>query len=344
MKKVNSLDYIKIAYRENKILLIAMLLISVICYAMPTIKALALANFIDKTIVSLMHGVVNNNMYISLAHLIFVYVFEFLISSLLSVISVKYSQGLSSRMEMTIVQKISSFDYEIFENEHYCDLIDRVKAESNSRFYKGISNVMKLLEYVFRMLGIVIVIATKNIFTAIVVLLTMVVVLPVAKRAGEDDYMAYEGGRKHFRRAQAYIQMLVDKEYADERTLFSFSSKINKYWSDFYFKARKLYAEVEKKNNVKTNLASIITAVISVVIALLMIPTLQSKAISSGLYISIIASVFELIHMMSWNFADTVQDYISNNKYLSDYYKFVDLDKYNKMDNSFVNKIKNQKK
>jgi ATP-binding cassette subfamily B protein len=153
----------------------------------------------------------------------------------------------------------------------------------------------------------------------------MVIIIPIAKKCGEEDYDAYEASSGKFRRARYFRNILSERDYADERKIFNFSGPVNEIWKEKFGEGIKISRKATKKNFIRIKSASCGTAISSCLIAGLLLLPLKSGAMTAGGYISLVSASISLISLISWNIAYLIEDCISYKLYMDDFGEFMEL-------------------
>lgn len=322
---MHSLSYIKILYTVNRLTTGIVALLSCLLALFPLFKTLAVAAFINSVVDFVADQKNSQRLLLSTTLLFLFYLVEYGLTAVLNLINNKFQLQGNSLMEDRFLSKIDGLDFEAFEDNEINNLVDVVREGIGQRFFGGFQTILSLIGYSVRILSIILVLFSRSVPVGLITLIMFVLIVPLAKRAGEEDYSAYEEGRKQFRRAKAIREALIVRDYADERGLFSFSEYFNALWKKHFSLARQIDAQAMLRNYLKTAVSSVSTTVICVVMAITLIPFVRTGRLSTGLYIGIVSQVLSLVHMMSWDFANILENFVSNTHYLSDYYRFMAL-------------------
>ncbi len=302
-----SLEYLKITYEIDKNKSLVIMMMNLLINLFPSVKVIIMAKALDSIMAYLNGQMDAYGMVFPLFLFLIAFIIEYLLNIFLGVLNRKLQIIVCTAMEDEFLKKISLVDFELFENDEKNDLFERVRAGIDENFFAGFTTVLHFVGVVIRIFSIIIIICFRNIFIGIISLFILLMIVPVAKKAGEEDYLAYEKSMKEFRRAKALREALTERKYADERTLFSFTELLNPIWKDYYSKGILIEKEALKKNYFKTGASSVATALIASVIALVMIFPVKNGNMSIGIYISLVNAVFSLVYMMSWSFADLLE-------------------------------------
>ena len=92
-------------------------------------------------------------------------------------------------------------------------------------------------------------------------------------------------GKEHqkIKRQYSYIsEMLMNREYANERALFRYSDVFSEKYSGMYDDAFKIESKIEKKRYANMKSGSLVTLLLIFIILLLLIPNLKNRTITIG--------------------------------------------------------------
>jgi len=153
----------------------------------------------------------------------------------------------------------------------------------------------------------------------------MLIIIPIAKKCGEEDYDAYEASSNKLRWAKYFRNILSERDYADERKIFKYSKSVNEMWKEKFSEGIKISRAATKKNFFRIKSASCSTAISSCLIAGLLLLPLKSAEMTAGVYISLVSASISLISLISWNIAYLIEDCISYKLYMDDFGKFMEL-------------------
>jgi ATP-binding cassette subfamily B protein len=140
----------------------------------------------------------------------------------------------------------------------------------------------------------------------------------LAVKAGKSNYEASKEAAKHTRRAQYLQEVLTGRDNVDERSLFGYSDELNGQYGKKYFTALKITMKTELKNYIKMKSASLITVLISVLIAGVLIVPLGSGEISVGMFMGFVIATFGLAQFMAWDLSQVTSELAKNHEYLRD--------------------------
>ena len=320
---LKNLRYVRYAIQADKISAWSIILLSMAISSMSAAKILAIGQLLDDVALSQSFGF--RRMIVNTCLVVFVYLMEYVLSALQNYLRFRICIRLNNQMEDKFFLKLSVVQYSLLEDKKNSDLIFHVKDGIEKRFSDGFSHVIEFFSFAFRAAGVLGVIITKNISTGMILLLLFVSLGPLYQKLGEVNYQAYAEANKAFRRAKSYLQILSDREYANEREVFGYDAFFNKKWRTYYQTAIEKERGASKQNHFKILLVTITITFMTALLSCIMIPALLRESLSLGVYVLVVTQLFNLVHFMSWNFSDITENLSENALYLDDFDRFMDL-------------------
>lgn len=316
-KKYKIIDYIRIPFKIKPITVICIILLRVFVAAIPSLLVLATSSFIDSAIDIFKKGVVSR-IYIPLFSIMVLVGFSWVSSMLLEFVKLRLVLGMKEEICTAVVRKRTRLAYKHIENNETWDLIARVGDNPSDQIIKGFDNLLNIIEYLVKIFGLVFLIAAQVWWVAIAIVVISVPLFALASKCGKIDYEAFSEAQKYNRRANYLTSILYSRESVEERSLFGYTNGIDKMWFERYETARKIEYKANKQNFIKMKTASIITALLSMAIALVLLSPVSIGAITVGMYMSLVTASFNLVQQMSWQLSLVMQEYVKNKIYLSD--------------------------
>jgi len=319
------LYYISFTFKKSKFGASINVILNIATALIPIAQIPILANFIDNTTEALGRGKITDSLIQAALFFIGILLLGYVANIFSAFAKAKTSAIVGAAYERQLLEKQSCLSYEVIENSEAHELINRVTEDCSEKFFKGFENLMSICEYAIRIAGIAITVMSANMVVGAVCFLIMVVIIPIAKKCGEEDYDAYDASSSKFRRARYFRNILSERDYADERKIFNYSGPVNEIWKEKFGEGIKISRKATKKNFVRIKSASCGTAISSCLIAGLLLFPLKSGEMTAGVYISLVSASISLISLISWNIAYLIEDCISYKLYMDDFGEFMEL-------------------
>lgn len=323
-RKYGVLDYVKIPLKIMPITTILIIVLRICVASIPSLQVLATAYFVDTAIDIFKNGG-EARIYFPLFLVMLLLALSWISSMLLSFVSLKLNLKTSEVITLAVARKRSRIAYEYLEDNDTWDLISRVGNEVGEKFNEAFDNILSLVEYVVRILSLMIVILTQVWLVAIVVTVVSIPSIFIAMKSGEEDYEAFEESDKDMRKAWYLNEILSSRDNIEERALFNFTEEVNEMWLDRYEAGRKIEEKCQKSIYIKMKIASIVTAIMSMSIAFVLLPSVKNNAITVGMYMGLVTATFNLVQQISWELTVVLQHFAKNKIYLKDFNAFSSL-------------------
>jgi len=327
-KKFTEWTCFKICFKSSLFMTIYTILNTLILCIIPLVMIFTVAKFINASIAVVTAG---NSMKTVIWPIILVVIatgYTYLEKSVTAVIWLKIEAALRKDYSLMHINKIASLKYMHLENPKTLDLIRRINDDGVviKDICQGILNGIVILSQV---LSVFIIIMSASVVTGIMVLVVSVPSFFLAMKAGKVRW-DMEKDVTEYKRQYEYINNIEsNRDAADERSLFEYSSIVEKKWHKSYEEFRKRFLWTIFKNNLHLEGGSVITSLLTIIIAALLLVVYYQNKMSIGLFLSIFAAVMSLIETMSWSFTGTVSSITSNHQYLKDVDEFFKLSEEN---------------
>lgn len=292
----------------------------------PSIQILITANFLDTAIQIVKGKKAFEDIAIPITLLIALIAYNWVAGQIIKFAEVKLEFALRERFRVSITEKVAKLKYAYIENQEAWNLISRVSKNPEETFKSAYINTLAFLSMLMRIGGILIILLTKIWWASILILIISIPLIVLSIRGGKSVYSANREVSKNIRKYEYLGEVLTGREAVSERTVFGFTEEINKKWKEQYEIARKTLFSANLKYFLKLKTSSLITALISMIMISVLIKPVLDKALSIGLFISIVNELLNLIPMMSWQLSYYVKELTKNKEYLKDLSNFAKLE------------------
>jgi ATP-binding cassette subfamily B protein len=217
-----------------------------------------------------------------------------------------------------IIDKCAKLNYRYIEDAASWNLIARVTKDLEKNIFDGYGSFLDLISIFINIIGVLAFIALAAWWAVLVIVFFVLPLFYFSIKSGRANYEVSRTVSQIERRYDYLREIMLDREYVDERTLFGFSNKINQRFADDYDQAYKLRLKTAIKWQIKTRFGSTLNAFAGLVVILTLLqPTLTGK-ISVGLFIAIISGVFSLAGATSWRLSDSIDNIFKTGEFMRD--------------------------
>ena len=324
-REYKMIDFIKIPFAVSPGL-VSLRVIDKIIYALiPALQVLATASFID-TAIEIFNGQADNSQIVlPLVCILLLIAHQYITFALMGLVRAKTDIKLSEAFRTAVTEKRAALEYRHVENNETWDLIERVGKDPTGRLGGGFDIFLRMADLIFRVGSIMLVLVVQVWWAALAILAFSIPLFWLAVRSGKANYEASKEAAKHTRRAQYLQGVLTERDNVEERALFAYSDELNKRYYEKYEAAYKINMKAQRNRFIKMKSASLITVLISVLIAGVLIAPLGSGEISIGMFMGFVTATFGLAQMMSWDLTHIASELANNREYLRDLTTFAKL-------------------
>lgn len=331
MKRIEKSKYIVIVFLQKMIKMIPfhaayLLLVAVINAFLPTVQALAIAEFVNR-VEEAYGGALEVRMVLtSLIALLGIVIFKQMMPSIDNLINASAKNRLKFVLRQQFMKKQAMLHYRYIEDNESCALIHRVCEKVEDRFWNGYQTICDGIELVIKCVALMSIVMQASILSGVTILLVSIPLFYMAHKTGKQNYVLQKDAVEIKRRYKYLSTILLDRDHAKERTIFGYSKHIAKEYDSLSDHANQKEAAIEKKRYANMKSGSLTMVLLSVVIMLLLLPALSDGSMSTGLYIGLVSSILNLVQAMSWNLSGIMQGFADLNAYLKDAGVFWSMD------------------
>lgn len=325
-KTYTTKDIIKIPLKAAPIPSMLIGLQKLLSGIVPTLQVLVTAKFIDTAVSVVANKKAASTIMPSLIAVVSLIAYSWISSQLIKFAEVKMELTTRSKFRTAVTEKRAKLSYKHIENTETWDLISRVSREPEVQIKNAYKDMLSMVAMILKILGILFVLFVQVWWAAFVILGFSIPLFYLALKSGKANYKASREVSKYKRKYEYLGEVLSGRDSVDERALFSFGDKINKNWLEQYEIARGIEFKTERKWFIKMKTGSLLTALVSILIVGVLLNPVQTGAITIGMFISLVNSVFSLVQMMSWELTYQVDQLAKNKEYLKDLSVFASLE------------------
>ncbi len=325
-KKYTYWDSLRLSIKSSPVITIVYIVMSLIAAILPTYQVIVNARFIDGAIGLFQKEVTRTHVYSSLAIVILIIAYQWMIEPVKVYLSKKMEKTLRVNVRSAFVEKCSKLEFRYIENTSSMDLIKRVSENMETKIMDGFVNLLNLLSIVITIAGLLIVLMSEIAGVTFIIIAVAIPLLYLAFISGKATYEANKEITKYQRKFKYLSQVMLDREAVDERTLFDYNPMLNEKWFEQYEISRKMETKTRAKWFIKLKSGSLITALLCIFIATVLINPVVTGVITIGMFFSLINATFDLVHTMSWSLTRLIEAVSTHMEYLKELTIFAQMD------------------
>lgn len=226
-----------------------------------------------------------------------------------------------------IVKKKTSLSYITLENIDTQKLFKRIGNEPEKQFCEYFENNIYLLVSAIEIIGLLIVISTKNVIFGVILVIILVPYIVLSVKNGQISYEAYEESEELFRQADYYNSIINKRKYLEERTLFQYGTYFNDKWSGKYIAAIRVENKANRKVLFRTEMSNMLSTIFISGMFFVILCTSLGSTITIGFIISIMKSLINYIDKVSAELSKRMSKYEKGILFFEDIERFKELDK-----------------
>lgn len=285
---------------------------------MPAYETIAIANFIDCAI-AIFEGKRNITEIILPIVLIVLYIlFINLIPTIAEIISLTGKNKMTIRIKDLMLNKKTALEYQYVENPEAQELINRVCSDPVGNFSSGFNNILSAVSIIISSISLLLIIMSTTFISGIVITAASIPLFVIAIKTGKKNYEMGKDATEIQRKYKYLAAVLTDRDYANERKLFSYSKSLQNDYVTLYNQSFKIESKIERKTYTNMKAGSMITLLVIAVIIFILLPSLYVDSITIGVFIALVNAVFGLVQTMSWRLSETMCEHARLQEYLKD--------------------------
>lgn len=323
-KYKNLLSTIKLILRIAAPSTILLLVLTIISGLLPGLLVIVEEDFIN-TVVAFTSTINVQAIIVQFFLFAFVLLLEWLVAIANKYFFIVNKESIRRNIYKMMFSAVKNVAFKNLEEAANQDLVMRVFKTPEIHLSRLIKNSLTLLKYAVTIGSLFVLLFNQIGIKSFIIIIASILVAVVAKKGGKRVYDLEVENSGEKRRVDYFDSMIMDKEFADERILFSFFKKINNKWKK---KATGLIEQQAKLNKIifaQEKTASIVLYIISFVIILLLVGPVKNGRITIGFMIAFVNATFNLSNMVSRIFADALSKIYEEIGYVKDFWRLQDL-------------------
>lgn len=319
-------SFISFPLRVAPILTAAELLLVIAGALLPAYQALALASFIDASLLFFEQKDVVKTLALSAMHLFLFVILVNVLPTILNWINTAKTNRLQLPVKLLLLEKKSKLQYKYSEDKESLEIINRVMLDPIGMFAAGFQTIMSAVTLLLSTFSILTIVMTASPISGFAIIMVSIPLLIWSNKLGKQNYELDKEAKKVKRHYGYLEEVLLSRKFAYERKLFKYSDFVSKKYCDIFEKSFEKEAEIERKTYANMKSGSIITLLLFVGIVIILIPSVLSRTVSPGLFISLVNALFGLIQAMSWRLSTIMREQAKLREHTNDLNVFFSLD------------------
>lgn len=315
---------IKLIFRIASPSINLLFILIIISGLLPGILVIVEENFIN-TLLTLKSEINFQEMVIPFSLFSFVLFLEWIVAIIEKYLFVITRESIRRNIYKMMFLIVRNIDFKNLEDISNQDLVMRVFKSPEVHISTLIKNIFILLKYGVTIGSLFILLFNQIGIKSFIIIIASILVSVVAKKGGKRVYDLEVENSRQKRLVDYFGSMIMNKEFADERIVFSFFGKINDKWKEKSIDLIQQKAKLSRTIFSQEKTASIVLYIISFVIIVILVGSVKNGVITIGFMIAFVNATFNLSLMVSRVFADALSKIYKEVGYVKDFWKFQSL-------------------
>jgi len=268
------------------------------------ISMLVAARLIDAVVNTVSKSAPVDAVYRYLGLLAGITAFGWLRSALHNLADLRLVLALRAHYRTALTEKRTCLEYALLEQPDTWDLIQRVAANpEGGRLKATYYHLVDLTAFVLKIVGLLALLAAAVWWAPLVVFAIGGFALVIGVRGGKALYQVERQVAEHDRRLDYFSSVLLGRDAAAERTLFGSTNMVTGMWRKSFNAALGVRLSARMRWYINSYTGNLTNQAIWVLLMLALLPSLQTGAVSIGLFIALTQAFtrFDIV----WGFMDT---------------------------------------
>ncbi len=319
------LEYIKLMYKYSPKEAVFIAAIRLFQGITPVMAIVFTTEFVNLALDAFNKGIINKKIYLDIAILLILYGYDLMLPVLHQFVFERSTLNLKKSYRILLLEKCAKIEYQYIENSNSWDSLFLVLEKPEATILENFNAFCQLAAILTSVSGIMLVIVVQIWWIPIVIVSCCAPVFYFSVKSGKANYKAKCDTAQLNRKADYYSEVLSSREYVDERSIFSYTSKINQEYREAYLKSIRMQSSTKFRWFIRTKLGGVFTALASLVIILVLLNPAVNGVISIGMFISLVNAVLSLTWKLSWELSSVIDTMVSGIEYVKELQRFMCL-------------------
>lgn len=317
------LEYIKLMHKYSPKEAIFVAAIRLFQGIAPIMAIVFTTEFVNLSLEAFNKGIINKKIYLDIAILLFLYGYDLMLPILHQFIFERSKLNLQRFYRGQLLEKCAKIEYQHIENSNSWDFLFRVLEKPEETILDNFNAFCRLSAILISISGIMLVIIVQIWWVPIIIISCCAPVFYFSIKSGKANYKAKCDTAELNRKADYYSEVLSSRDYVDERSIFSYTSKVNQEYREIYLKSIHMQINTKFRWFIRTKLGGVFTALASLIVILVLLNPAVNGVISIGMFISIVNAVLSLTWKLSWELSAIIDTIVSGLEYAKELHRFM---------------------
>lgn len=324
-RKYNCVDFLRIPMQCAPVSSSMVALQKLLTALVNVFQVVATAKFVDNAINYVNGNTTLNNVIIWFSIMAILIAWKRISWNIGRVFLANVENKTSNKVRKELVAKVGRIDYYLIEDMNTRKLINFVCNDIDKTISEMFQRTLNLFLYIIRIFGVLIIIFNQIWWLGLVVMVLVIPLIIISLTSGKKVYKADKRYEEFNRHTMYLSETLTGRDTVNERTLFGYSDYVNKKWEKTYTNGRNVKFKARYKTVLNTNIGSLTTTILTVIMILIMVPLAVNGSMTIGIFIALGNALFEIVKLMGIEMTRVVTQLAKYNAYMKDFTRFANL-------------------
>lgn len=325
MKKTGLFSFNKMMLCTKRSVVVGILILEIMFGVMPFFYVKVYANFIDSVILLYKNTISFAQLLPCFAAMVSILLFQYICSGAANILKSTLQIDVYINERRKIIDKCTKIPYEEVETESFYNNLYEVERGTFYKMVPGFFSMIKIMEQIIEVAGILLLIGTYSVTTALIVTICFIPVFIVSSKGGKNDYEAYIRFQDKERRMESFEKILLEQPFSEEKFIFNYKRFIEKKWEKVYKEASDILLTTKKKNYFFVKSVSIFVKIV-LWVAIGAIIFLAGKGnITIGICTMLIMQIISIGDKLTWSLSSQLYGVSELISFLKIYDSFMNM-------------------
>ncbi len=322
--------------RDNRILTYTLFSFCIVLGIIPLAQTRALGRFVDAISSFFSENGSDKDAICLIVLILLCYLIQWIIGTFNGFILKKLECEINAKHRMDLLQKCKYLSLRLLEDSNYYDLHKRVISRNSEMCLALVRNATGIVNISIRFICTLIILYNYKQRIAFLMIALVIPVFVFSFNAGNKSYIESKKLTTEERYLDYLSSVLVNRDAASERNVFSYEKYVNDKYDEAYEKWKIKILKLDFINLIKRNLGTVVSVTMGIVIIFLLLLAVINREVTLGAFVSTVYIVFELSNMLSENLVTVANEYAVVREYIDDVNSYSENNEYISKDQMIV--------
>lgn len=230
------------------------------------------------------------------------------------------------QMSVEAVKKRARLKFKLIEDEKVWELCSRISRDMKRNVWNMTQQTCNFIVGLVRIIGVFLIIFAHSLGLGLACFVISLPVILFSVISGKKTYKAYTESAVFARRGDYLQGAMTDREFVNERALFSYVDFVNGQWREQATSYRKISVKARAGREARNGISAVLTNGIATAMVCFLIAELAQGSVSIGIFIALSKAVYEMTNLMQVNIGNALVTMVRYIAYLKDLTIFANME------------------